>query len=140
MAHSQHDVEFAVESFRSVVDVAGVPIYSLDRDGVFTYVNTAFATDVGYDRSSLVGEHVSVLFRDRDVERCRDAIRELLETGRRTCEVTDTALTASGRRLTADLSIALLPLDNGFQGTVGVVRNLAPADPERGASAGSSHS
>ena len=119
------DSEDAVESFRSVVEVAGVPIYTLDSNGRFTYVNAALSSAAGYDRPSLVGEHVSVLLRDRDVERCRTAIRHLLETGRRTCEMTVAARDASGQHLTADLSISLLPLDNGFQGTVGVVQNLS---------------
>ena len=119
------DSDDAVESFRSVVEVAGVPIYTLDSEGRFTYVNAALSSAAGYDRPSLVGEHVSFLLRDRDVERCRTAIRELLETGTRTCEMTVAARDASGQQLTADLSISLLPLDNGFQGTVGVVRTLS---------------
>lgn len=126
MGSTSDDSERAVESFRAVVDVAGVPIYTLDSDGRFTYVNTALCERAGYDRASLVGEHVSFLLCEQDVERCGEAIRDLLETGRRTCEMTVSARDASGQRLTADLSISLLPLDNGFQGTVGVVRNLSP--------------
>ncbi|WP_136716671.1 PAS domain S-box protein [Halorientalis salina] len=130
MDSTPSDVGRTVESFQTVVDVAGVPIYTLDSDGQFTYVNTALTTAAGYDRSSLVGEHVSVLLCEDDVERCRRAIRELLETGRKTCEIAVSARSASDRRLTADLSISLLPLDSGFRGTVGVVRDLSPEGSE----------
>jgi PAS domain S-box-containing protein len=109
--------------FRTVLDVAGVPIYTLDEDGRFTYVNTALTEASGYTRSALVGEHVSTLLAERDVERCERAIRELLETGRRSCERTVTARLDEGEYCTAELHISLLPLSGGFQGTVGVVRD-----------------
>lgn len=123
MAGSQTDVE-SPGSFRTVIDVAGVPIYTLDVRGQFSYVNDALVELSGYSGSRLLGEHVSVLFPDRDVCQCREAIRDLLETGGRTRQVTVTAETADGRAVTAELSISLLPLDGGFRGTVGVVREV----------------
>ncbi|WP_336000959.1 PAS domain S-box protein [Halorientalis halophila] len=118
-----------VDDFRDVIDVAGVPIYTLDADGNLTYVNAALCAESGYNRSSLVGEHVSLLLPDCDVDRCQRAIRDLLETGGRTREVTVAAETADDEWLTATLVLSLLPLANGFRGTVGVVRRLEPGRP-----------
>ncbi|MFB6178548.1 MAG: PAS domain S-box protein [Halorientalis sp.] len=130
MASTDHGSDQAIESFRTVVEIAGVPIYILDRTGQFTYVNAALSAQAGYDRASLVGEHVSVLLCEQDVDRCQAVVRELLETGRRSSDLTVTARDASDRRLTANLSIALLPLDHGYRGSVGVVRSLSPASDD----------
>lgn len=129
MAGSQTDAE-SPGSFRTVIDVAGVPIYTLDVRGRFTYVNDALVEASGYSASRLLGEHASVLFPDRDVRRCREAVRDLLETGGRTRQVTAAVETADDRTVTAELSISLLPLDGGFRGTVGVVREIR-RDPSR---------
>jgi PAS domain S-box-containing protein len=120
-----------VDEFREILDVAGVPVYTLDPDGCLTFANATLCAESGYTRSSLVGTHVSEFLPESDVTRCQQAIRDLLETGGRSREVTVAVETQSGEWLTAVLVLSLLPLDSGFRGTVGVVRALETGRPDR---------
>ncbi|WP_342670344.1 PAS domain S-box protein [Halorientalis regularis] len=105
------------------------PVYTLDPDGSLTFVNATLCAESGYTRSSLIGTHVSEILPEHDVNRCQRAIRDPLETGGRTREVTVTVETQDGEWLTATLVPSSLPLSSGFRGTVGVVRDLEPGRP-----------
>jgi PAS domain S-box-containing protein len=118
-----------VDDFREILDVAGVPVYTLGPAGHLTFVNATLCAESGYTRSSLIGTHVSEFLPERAVTRCQRAIRDLLATGGRTREVTVAVETQDGEWLTATLVLSLLPLSNGFRGTVGAVRDLEPGRP-----------
>lgn len=123
MARSQTDTG-PPAGFRTVLDVAGAPVYTLDGHGRFTYANDALLRRSGYGESSLLDEHVSVLIPD-GARRCRWTVRELLGTGSHGHELTATAETTDGESLRVESSPSLLPLEHGFRGTVGVARDVA---------------
>lgn len=103
-------------------------VYTLDPDGVITWVNAAAVDefDAGYTRDELIGAHVSMLMSDADIERCAVLIEELLtdpDAESRRCEVD--LLPAAGDPIPCELNITLLPTEDGeFQGTVGVIRDV----------------
>jgi PAS domain S-box-containing protein len=113
-----------IERVQTVVEAVGDPVYTLDADGKFTFVNDAFEELTGHDSDDLVGEHCSIVMTDEDIEAGRRVIEELLAGD------DDTGIVEmSGANWAADIDhiethIALLPHDDGFQGTAGVVRDV----------------
>jgi PAS domain S-box-containing protein len=115
------------ERYETVVEALGDPIYALDAEGHYTFVNDAFIDETGYPRSEIVGEHVSKVLPDEDLERGREVIRGLLRADDRRATTWElTRITADGRRVPTENHIALLPPgdDGEFRGTAGVLRNI----------------
>lgn len=116
--------ERELERFHKIVEVAGEPIYTLNAEGRFTYVNAALIDATGYSRTELLGADVSLLLSEADIACCIDAIESLFETGDRSRTVDIDVETADGTRREAESTIALLPVDEGFSGPVGVARAI----------------
>jgi len=112
--------------YRTLVQAAGDPIYTLDQYGCFADVNDTFVSFTGYDRADLVGAHASTVIDEQDVEVCRRRIADLLrspDSARATAEIV--VETADGDRRLCEVSLGLLPFEEGrFSGTVGVVRDV----------------
>jgi PAS domain S-box-containing protein len=123
----KHDRD--AERAQTIVQAVGDPVYSLDEDGVFTFVNDAFEALTGRDRDALVGEHCSTVMDDEDLAEGADIIEDLLagerESGMLEVSVRDWADCVEH----VEVHIALLPFDVAFQGTAGVVRDVT--DRER---------
>ena len=122
----RHEREAALERYETIVQASGDPVYTLDADGRFTFVNERLAEMAGYDATTLVGEHVSVIMEPGEIERGKRLIRELLESDERERGTYEMELTtADGSTVPTENHIALLPFDDGeFRGTVGVVRDI----------------
>jgi PAS domain S-box-containing protein len=123
----KHDRD--AERAQTIVQAVGDPVYSLDEDGAFTFVNDAFEAITGRDREDLVGEHCSTVMDDDDIADGADVIEDLLagdrESGMLEIPVEDWADGVEH----IEVHIALLPFDVAFQGTAGVVRDVT--DRER---------
>ena len=120
--------ESRLERYKRMLDAAGDGIYALDTDGRFTTVNDTLVAKTGYVREELLGEHVSTILGERDVEHGRTLIRDLLSRDS-PGEVGDsfeaTVHTAGGDTFPCEFRIALLPrVDDEFRGTVGVIRDV----------------
>jgi len=117
--------ERKLERYETVVEASGDPVYTLDADDRFTFVNDALVRTTGYSLEELVGEHVSVVMDPDDVQRGERLIRELLSSsdGRDTFEMD--LVTADGERIPCENQVALLPFDEEYRGTVGVLRDIS---------------
>ena len=107
----------------------GDGIYQLDPDGHIVMVNDALLELTGYDRSTVLGSHVSQFLDAEDVVRAETAIRDHLITGvqdsiRRTFPV----FTTTGETIPCEVRITVIRDEGGFQGTVGVVREVENPD------------
>lgn len=121
------DREHELERYETIIEALGDPIYALDTDGCFVFVNEAFVKQIGYEYEELIGQHTSIMLSETDVERGRDIIRELLSTDdKRTATWEMTSITADGDRFPSENHLALLPSgeDGSFRGTAGVIRNI----------------
>jgi PAS domain S-box-containing protein len=114
------------DHYRSLVRAVGDPLYMLDREGNFTFVNDALVEFTGYPAATLVGEHVSLVMGDADIETGETLIRDLLrdpahETGYFEMNV----VTAGGEAIPCENHLAIILQDGEFTGTAGVVRDIS---------------
>jgi len=114
--------EQELERYETIVEIAGDGVYTLDEHGYMTFVNESLAAYTGYDRDELIGEPVSLLLSEEDIQQGTEIIRSLL-SGEEDEGVFEIEIcTREGDRIPAELSVALLPSDDGFRGTAGVGR------------------
>ncbi|MFC7098941.1 PAS domain S-box protein [Halobaculum marinum] len=118
-----------LERYARIIEAAGDPVYTLDAEGNFSYVNRQLGALTGYDSDDLVGEHVSTLMDPEDVRRGTDLIRELIsDPERERGTVRILIKTDDGEKIQTETHIALLPRDDeahdAFAGTVGVIRDI----------------
>jgi PAS domain S-box-containing protein len=125
-----------VERYEQILDTVSDGVYALDPVGQFTYVNQGLADLTGYSRSELLGSHVSICKSESTVERAETAVREQIDRAQTDSEtVSDISLeleieTADGQAIPCMDHIALLPFDDQFRGSVGVLRDVS-AQQER---------
>jgi PAS domain S-box-containing protein len=117
-----------LERCETILTALGDPVYAIDADGCYTFVNEAFTSMTGYARAELLGEHTAMVVGEDAVEKGIELTRELLRAGvgaTRTCEID--IVTADGARVPCENNVALLPLgeDGEFRGTAGVVRDIS---------------
>lgn len=118
----KHQTE--LERYETIVEASGDPVYTLDADGCFTYVNDEVTEITGYEEETLLGSHVSSVVSARDVAKTDRRIRQLLDGDDHRVTVEMDVLTAEGDRRRCETHIALLPFEEEFRGTVGVVRDI----------------
>ena len=108
-----------------ILDASGDPVYALDADERFTYVNDALVELSGYTEPDLLGEHISTVVAAGDVDTATAAIAELLRSDGRTHDTFEMELvTADGECVTCENRLALLPSDGEFAGTTGIIRDI----------------
>ncbi len=123
----QEDVTEEVERERQVetlLQAAADPIYELDADGHFTLVNDAMVSALGYDRSTLLGSHISLIVPEGSVVESAELVEELRTTGRERATHETTVTAADGERLTYQISLSLRREGGTFGGVVGVCRDV----------------
>lgn len=111
--------------YQKIVDTIGDGVYTIDADGVFTSVNDTLVEITGYSREELIGQHVSIILDERDIEISERKIKSLLteETGD-VKQLVITVHTASGETIPCENRFSLLPFDEAFRGSVGVIRDV----------------
>jgi PAS domain S-box-containing protein len=111
-----------LERYETVLEAVGDPVYALDADGRFTFVNDAAQREFGYG-AEIIGERPSVAMDESDVERIQEQIEELLATGDQSTTAEFELETDEGTRKVVENRLALLG-DEEFQGTAGVLRDV----------------
>jgi len=119
------DDDVALRRFRSLVSTIDEAVYQLDPDGYFVAADDQLIRATGYSREQLLGEHVSLLIADDDVDRIEREIQRQLETDESEISTFEFGLqTAGGDVVPCELRINLLVEEGAFQGTIGVVRDI----------------
>lgn len=118
--------ERELERAETIVQAVGDPVYALDADGRFRFVNDAIESVAGYDPDELLGEHVSTVMTEADLETAQELIRTLLDGDDPYRSFEMDLVTADGGVVETENNVALLPLADGeFAGTAGVVRDIS---------------
>ncbi|MFC7078585.1 PAS domain S-box protein [Haloarcula halophila] len=113
-----------LQRYEAIIEASGDPVYSLDTDGRFTFVNEAGIEMTGYDVETLLGEHISIIMDGADIERGKRLIDSLLTSD----ETWDTfemeVVTRDGKRILCENHLGLMPEDCEYNGTVGILRDI----------------
>jgi PAS domain S-box-containing protein len=117
--------EEELRRYRRIVEASSDPVYVLDEEGRFEFVDDAFTAATGFDREAILGEHVSTLLSDDEIEHGQEIITALqgsdIERGVFECQIE----TAYGTERWCEINIALLEdADGEIDGTVGIVRDV----------------
>jgi PAS domain S-box-containing protein len=120
--------ERELERYETIIQAVGDPVYALDAEGTFTFVNDAIEDITGYPPEEVVGEHVSKVMISEDIEAAQSIIQELLASSDQTKATFEMDLVhRDGTHTPMENHAALLPFDDGerFRGTAGIVRDIS---------------
>jgi len=108
--------------YEHIVQAAADPVFSLDEDWQFEFVNDAFVDVLGYDRANLLGEHISLVLDETDVVDLEAIVRAIdnSDIGRGIHECT--LQTNYGTTRWFELNVARQS-GNRFEGIVGIARD-----------------
>ncbi|WP_408959089.1 PAS domain S-box protein [Natrinema sp. 74] len=123
----QKERERDLERYETIVEALGDPVYTVDSDGRYAYVNDAYAELTGYEKDEIIGQHISFLIDEASVERGTDGVRSLLSSETETRQQTHETIvkTEDGEQIQCEANISLLPLADGqYRGVAGVVRDI----------------
>ncbi|WP_458204838.1 bacterio-opsin activator domain-containing protein [Haladaptatus sp. NG-SE-30] len=108
------------------VSSVGDGVYQLDVEGRFVAVNDAVVEATGYDRSELLGAHVSLVVNEDDVTRLETEIRNQVANDLDEVRTTELPIrTANGETLPYELRFSVVREQGEFVGTVGVARDVS---------------
>jgi PAS domain S-box-containing protein len=117
--------ERILKRYERLVETVGDGMYALDSDGHFMTVNNGLMEMTGYSREGLLGEHISMILENKTVDSSRQLVREMYERDQMTAETKEVGVRPkTGDAFPGEAQIALLPYDDEFRGTVGVVRDI----------------
>ena len=123
----RHQREEQMERQERILETLGDAVYALDAEGRITELNDRAEELLGYSREELVGEPVSVVLSDEDVEKGTSTINELLAAGGDGVGTFEEVIrTADGDTIECAVHVTVLQDDDGtFLGSAGVVRNIS---------------
>ncbi|WP_435319250.1 PAS domain S-box protein [Haloarchaeobius sp. TZWSO28] len=116
-----------LERYQRIFEAMGDGVYKLDLDGNITDCNRTAEDISGYSREDLIGEHVSLVMTDADIERCERGIHELLTVGDERVKRYEIDIKhRDGHTVPCELNLTVLPLGphGELRGTVGIVRDI----------------
>jgi PAS domain S-box-containing protein len=125
-AVAEYQAKVESERYSSVLRALGYPIYVVDADGTFDWVNDAFVDLVGYDRERLVDAEPDLFKTDDSVERANDALRTIVSSeGPDTRQFEIEIEPREGEAVPCRDHMAALPFDDEFRGSVGILRDVS---------------
>ncbi|HEX3567451.1 MAG TPA: PAS domain S-box protein, partial [Acidimicrobiales bacterium] len=110
--------------YRKLVDLAGEAIFSIDADGILTFVNAAAETLLGRDQGQILGHHIFD-FMDEDAQCVMKEQTAMRRTGR-SGSYENRFIDASGRHVWVQLAATpVYEADGSYAGSVAMATNLA---------------
>ncbi|SDK40386.1 PAS domain-containing sensor histidine kinase [Natronorubrum texcoconense] len=120
------DDDVALHRYRTLVNTIDDGVYQLDSDGRFVAVNDVIVETTGYSRDDLLGEHVSLVLTDHDIERTEREIRSRIEAENGDIATFELDVQAAdGSVVPCELRLNVLIEAGEFQGTIGVTRDIS---------------
>jgi PAS domain S-box-containing protein len=116
--------ERKLERYERLVEASGDPMYMLDAEGCFRYVNGKLAEITGYSEAELLGEHFGMVTSEAHLERGTNLIQSLLSSGDQHGKFELEIQTKAGERVPVENHLGLLTAAEGIEGTVGVLRDI----------------
>ena len=115
------------DRYSTVMEALGYPIYVVDEEGRFEFVNEAFAELTGYDVSTVVGSKPGLIKDDAAVERASDELGAILSSeGPSISRFGVDIVPKAGEPIRCRDHMAALPYDGEcFEGSVGILRDVS---------------
>jgi len=129
-----HRVEHAIEEYRAkrtserysaVLGALEYPVWVIDADGRFEYVNEPFVELTGYSREELIGSEPALVKTDESVEEANEALRAVLSSdGPDTEQFEVTIQPKAGDEVPCQDHLAPLPFGDEYRGCAGILRDI----------------
>jgi PAS domain S-box-containing protein len=118
-----------LERYETIVEAVDDPVYALDTEGRFTYVNEATKRQFG-DGKEFIGKRPSVVMNELDVDRVREQIEDLITSDERSTTVEFELKTADGDSRLIENNIAIIG-ESRLEGAAGVLRDITDRERRR---------
>ena len=132
--HAAHEYRAKIESERysTVLRALDYPIYVVNADAEFEYVNRAFLDLVGYDRDEIIGAKPGKIKSEEGVRRANEMLATIVSsTGPATQQFRVNIRTKDGDTVPCYDHMAALPFDDEFRGSVGILRDATREQRQR---------
>ena len=132
--HAAHEYRAKIESERysTVLRALDYPIYVVNADAEFEYVNEAFLDLVGYDRDELIGSEPGKIKTEEGVCRANEMLAAIVSSeGPETQQFRVDIQTKDGDTVPCYDHMAALPFDDEFRGSVGILRDATRERQQR---------
>jgi PAS domain S-box-containing protein len=121
----QMESERELNRYRSLFEALEDPMYVLDDEGTFRYVNEAFVETFGYSSEELVGSDVSMIKGEAAVEQGLENLRRILSSdGPDSVYFETTIESKDGRSIPCEDHMGALLHDGSFDGSAGILRDI----------------
>jgi PAS domain S-box-containing protein len=112
------------ERYSTVLRALGYPVYVVNADAEFEYVNQAFVELTGYDRETILGSSPGLIKTEAGVETANDKLASIVSTDGPDRQKFQVEIhTADGGVIPCYDHMAALPFDEEFRGSVGILRD-----------------
>lgn len=116
------ELKKAEEKYRQLVEKERDIIYTIDEEGIYTWINQAVEPILGYKPEELIGKKFSDLIPKEWQEKAEIDFRKLLETGELTAEIT--VLDKKGQIHFVEYNSMVIKEGGEISGARGIVRDI----------------
>ena len=119
--------EEQLSRYQALIEVLKDPVYVLDEEGQFDFVNDAFTEKFRYERDELLGNYVSVIKDEQAVEQGLNNLRRVLSSDEPDSVYFETNIQSkSGESIPCEDHMTALPYEGDeFDGSVGILRDVS---------------
>lgn len=119
--------EEQLSRYQALIEVLKDPVYVLNEEGQFDFVNDAFTETFGYERQELLGNSVSVIKDEQAVEQGLNNLRRVLSSDGLDSVYFETEIQSkSGESIPCEDHMTALPYEGDeFDGSVGILRDVS---------------
>lgn len=131
-AATEYRAQIESERYSTVLRALDYPIYVVNADAEFEYVNEAFVDLVGYSRDEIIGSEPGKIKTDEGVRRANDMLAAIVSSsGPETQQLRVDIQTKDGDTVPCYDHMAALPFDGEFRGSVGILRDASREQQQR---------
>jgi PAS domain S-box-containing protein len=119
--------EEQLSRYQALIEVLKDPVYVLDGEGQFDFVNDALTETFGYERQELLGNGVSVIKDEQAVEQGLNNLRRVLSSDEPDSVYFETEIQSkNGESIPCEDHMTALPYEGDeFNGSVGILRDVS---------------
>ncbi|QAU11980.1 PAS domain S-box protein [Halorubrum sp. BOL3-1] len=130
----QIESEEQLNRYRTLVEALNDPVYVLDEDGQFQFVNESFVETFGYEFDEVIGSDVAIIKDEQSVEQGLNNLGRILSADGPDGVYFETEIRSkSGESIPCEDHMAVLPYEGeSFNGSVGILRDISDRKQREG--------